>query len=275
MDQVIRSRLRLALRGERVFGLEAIPVRLPETRGSAQAQSVRPAVDRSAGQAPPPVVEAPPEQLLPPPQSRPMTGPPLDRDQKVRLLQELDERQVKGCRRCRLCETRTHTVFGEGDPDAELVFVGEGPGETEDLQGRPFVGRAGKKLDEMIAAMGLRREQVYICNVVKCRPPQNRAPAPDETEACTPFLERQLEIIRPRVIVTLGLPATRWITGSSQSMGRMRGQWQEYRGIRVMPTFHPSYILRVYTPEVRGAVWSDLQKVMLELKLSPPRGTGA
>lgn len=192
----------------------------------------------------------------------------LTRDQKIKLLADLDERQIKTCTKCRLCQTRTNTVFGEGDPDAAIFFVGEGPGESEDLSGRPFVGRAGQKLDEMIGAMGLRREQVYIGNVVKCRPPGNRAPAPDETDACTPFLMKQLETVRPKVIVPLGLPATRFITKLDLTMGRMRGQWHQWRGIKVMPTYHPAYILRNYTPATRKAVWSDLQKVMAELGLT-------
>jgi DNA polymerase len=181
----------------------------------------------------------------------------------------MNDQEVNGCTRCRLSQQRTHTVFGEGDPDAAICFVGEGPGENEDLSGRPFVGRAGQKLDEMIAAMGLRRDQVFIANVVKCRPPGNRAPAPDEVDTCTPYLERQLEIIRPKVIVTLGLPATRYVTKLELSMGRMRGQWHSWRGIKVMPTYHPAYMLRNYTVETRKAVWSDLQKVMAELGLKP------
>lgn len=195
-------------------------------------------------------------------------GPELSREEKTRLLKELDERNVKGCTKCRLHETRTHTVFGEGDPDAKLLFIGEGPGESEDLSGRPFVGRAGQKLDEMIGAMGLKREQVFIANIVKCRPPGNRVPASEEVETCTPYLLRQIEIIRPRVIVTLGLPATKYMLNLNLTMGRMRGQWHDWRGIKLMPTYHPSYILRNYTVETRKAVWSDLQKVMAELGLS-------
>src|SRR5207253_5277845 len=139
-----------------------------------------------------------------------------------------------------------------------------GPGENEDIQGRPFVGRAGDLLNKMIAGMGLRREQVYITNIVKCRPPGNRAPAADETATCTPYLERQLEIIRPKVIVTLGLPATQYMLQTKTSMGRLRGQWQQWRGIKLMPTFHPAYVLRQYTPETRGAGRSVLQQVMDE-----------
>src|SRR5262249_52879532 len=154
---------------------------------------------------------------------------------RVRLA-AMDSDEVRGCRKCRLCEQRTHTVFGEGDAEAQLMFIGEGPGENEDQTGRPFVGRAGQLLDKMIAAMGLGREQVYIANIVKCRPPGNREPAPDEVATCTPYLERQIEIIRPRVIVTLGRPATQHMLQSKLSMSRLRGQWQQWRGIRLMPT---------------------------------------
>ena len=193
--------------------------------------------------------------------------PPLSREEKTRLLAELEEKQVRICPKCRLSETRTQTVFGEGDVDAPIFFIGEGPGETEDKTGRPFVGRAGQLLDQMIVAMGLKREQVYIANIVKCRPPQNRAPAPDEVETCTPYLVRQIEIIRPKAIVTLGLPAAKYMLASNSTMGRLRGQWHEWRGIKLMPTFHPAYLLRSYTVENRQAVWSDLQKVMDEIGL--------
>lgn len=196
-----------------------------------------------------------------------LSGAPLPRDEKIRVLDELNRTQVSSCRKCRLCEGRTHVVFGEGDVDARLMFIGEGPGENEDLTGRPFVGRAGQKLDEMIAAMGLQREQVFIANVVKCRPPGNRAPAPDEIDACTPYLLKQIQTIRPKVIVTLGAPATHYMLKTKEAMGRLRGRWHEWRGIKLMPTFHPAYILRNYTRETRQAVWSDLQKVMAELGL--------
>jgi DNA polymerase len=202
-------------------------------------------------------------------EAEPFTSPVLDRTQKAAALAEIDERQVRDCVRCRLAAGRTRTVFGEGDVDSPVFFVGEGPGETEDQTGRPFVGRAGQKLDEMISAMGLRREQVYIANVLKCRPPDNRAPAPDEVEACSPFLVKQLEVVRPKVIVTLGLPAARYMLRTNSTMTRLRGQWQTWRGIKLMPTFHPAYILRHYTRETRAAVWSDLQKVMGELGLRP------
>ena len=212
---------------------------------------------------------------MPPPSREPFTAPVLSTQQKREALAALDENEVRGCTRCRLCQGRTQTVFGEGDVDARLFFIGEGPGETEDQTGRPFVGRAGEKLNDMIRSMGLVREQVYIANIVKCRPPGNRAPVPDEVATCTPYLERQIEIIRPQVIVTLGLPAAKHMLQTNSTMGRLRGNWHTWRGIRLMPTFHPAYILRNYTRETRAAVWSDLQQVMHELGLpSPTRAAG-
>jgi DNA polymerase len=182
----------------------------------------------------------------------------------------MDADEVKPCKKCRLCEKRRNTVFGEGDPDAKIFFIGEGPGENEDIQGRPFVGRAGELLNKMIAGMDLRREQVFIANIVKCRPPDNRVPAPGEVETCTPYLVRQLEIIQPRVIVTLGLPAAKYMLNTNSTMGRMRGQWHNWRGIKLMPTFHPAYLLRSYTEENRRLVWSDLKMVMAEVGLAIP-----
>ena len=264
------------------MGLTALPVRLspsvPMENISAPCVKVAP----TPAQAPLPPRAAPPREeldirlppkspLMPPPAKGPFAAPLLSTEQKIAALQALEANEVRGCKRCRLCEGRTQTVFGEGDPDAKLFFIGEGPGENEDLTGRPFVGRAGDKLNEMIAAMGLAREQVYIANIVKCRPPNNRAPVPDEVATCTPYLERQLEIIRPRVIVTLGLPASKYMLQSDSSMGRLRGNWHTWRGIKLMPTYHPAYILRNYTPQTRAAVWSDLQQVMAELGLTIPK----
>jgi len=183
----------------------------------------------------------------------------------------MNEKEVRLCTRCRLCETRTNTVFGEGDSEAKIFFIGEGPGETEDQTGRPFVGRAGELLNKMIAGMGLAREQVYIANIVKCRPPNNRVPAPDEVATCTPYLERQIEIIRPSAIVTLGLPSTQYMLQTKLSMGRMRGQFHAWRGIPLMPTYHPAYVLRNPTYETRSAVWSDLKQVLAKLGLPIPK----
>lgn len=204
------------------------------------------------------------------PTEAPFTAPVLSAEEKRRRLIAMDEVEVRGCTKCRLCEARTHTVFGEGDPDAEIFFIGEGPGETEDQTGRPFVGRAGELLNKMIAGMGLKREQVMIANIVKCRPPGNRVPAPDEVATCTPYLERQLEIVRPRAIVTLGLPATQYMLQTKLSMGKLRGSWQSWRGIKLMPTYHPAYVLRNPTYQTRAAVWSDLKQVLAELGLPVP-----
>ena len=165
------------------------------------------------------------------------------------------------CRRCGLCEKRTEIVFGEGAADARVLFVGEGPGEEEDKSGRPFVGRAGELLTKMIEAVGWRREEVYICNIVKCRPPGNRDPLPAEVSTCQPFLERQIRAIAPRAIVTLGKPAISTLLGRTVAITKLRGQWQEFQGIAVMPTYHPAYLLRNYTRETRQAVWDDLRAV--------------
>ncbi|MFA6134653.1 MAG: uracil-DNA glycosylase [Phycisphaerae bacterium] len=193
---------------------------------------------------------------------------------KAAALAAIDEAEVRACTKCCLSKGRTQTVFGEGDPGARLVFVGEGPGEEEDRTGRPFVGRAGELLTNMITAMGLSRAEVYICNVVKCRPPHNRTPSPDEAQACWSYLVRQLQIISPEVIVTLGNPATQALLDTKVGITRLRGQWQTLpaiaeglEGIAVMPTFHPSYVLRQYNAQTRGMVWSDLQQVMAKLGL--------
>jgi len=183
-------------------------------------------------------------------------------------LERIREDIGADCRRCKLCEQRNKIVFGAGHPKAELVFVGEGPGHDEDMQGLPFVGRAGKLLTQMIEAMGLRRDDVYIANVVKCRPPQNRAPEPDEIETCSPFLYRQLAVIQPKAVVCLGAIAFQSLTGTKPSMSRIRGQWLEFRGIPLLPTYHPAYLLR--NPNAKGDVWEDLKKVMAHLGLKLP-----
>jgi DNA polymerase len=167
------------------------------------------------------------------------------------------------CTRCRLAAGRTHIVFGDGDPDADLLFVGEGPGEQEDLQGIPFVGRAGELLTQMIErGLSIPRRSVYICNIVKCRPPQNRTPLADEVAACRGFLDGQIDAVRPKVIVALGKPATSLLLGRDVSITRVRGILQEYRGIPLMPTYHPAFVLRQYTPENRRLVWDDLKAAL-------------
>ncbi len=163
------------------------------------------------------------------------------------------------CIRCKLHEHRNNIVFGEGNPKAKIVFVGEGPGADEDATGRPFVGRAGQLLDKIIHAIGLRREEVYITNIVKCRPPGNRTPERDEVATCEQFLFRQLAVIKPALIVTLGSPAFQCLLKTKEPISRSRGEWREWNGIRVMPTFHPAYLLRV--PEKKREAWEDMKKV--------------
>lgn len=200
-------------------------------------------------------------------------GDSLSRDQRLQVLQQIDMGEVRSCTRCVLCETRTQTVFGEGNPEAQVMFIGEGPGEQEDKTGRPFVGPAGQLLDKMINAMGLSREAVYIANIVKCRPPNNRPPQPDESDACSDYLARQIALVMPRAIVTLGAPATKHILDTTIGITALRGKWSQYTGlapqgpaIPVMPTYHPSYILRAYTVDNRKKVWGDLQAVMERIK---------
>ncbi len=183
---------------------------------------------------------------------------------KKQRLGEL-EKSLKNCMECKLCQERRQVVFGDGNPNAELVFVGEGPGEDEDKQGKPFVGKAGQLLTKMIQAMSLTRQDVYICNVVKCHPPGNRNPAPDEIVTCEPFLLQQLDIIQPKVIVALGKFAAQTLLQSNEPISRMRGSWRDYHGIQLMPTFHPAYLLR--NPNEKRKAWEDLQKVMEMLGL--------
>jgi len=167
--------------------------------------------------------------------------------------------EVASCRRCRLCEGRNRTVFGDGDPRARLMFVGEGPGAEEDRTGLPFVGRAGELLTKIIQAIQLERSQVYIANIVKCRPPGNREPQPDEVAACRGYLEAQIDAIRPRVLVALGRVAAQTLLGNDTPIGKMRGQWFEVRGVPVMVTYHPAALLR--NPALKRPTWEDLQQV--------------
>jgi uracil-DNA glycosylase len=183
---------------------------------------------------------------------------------EVSSLEELRD-DIGDCRRCKLHLGRTHVVFGIGNPTARLMFVGEGPGRDEDLKGEPFVGRAGQLLTDIITkGMGLRREDVYIANVVKCRPPQNRNPEPDEVASCEPFLKKQIELIRPEIIVALGKFAVQTLLQSKVPITRLRGNWHAYMGIKLMPTFHPAYLLR--NPADKKLVWEDIKKVMKEME---------
>jgi uracil-DNA glycosylase len=227
----------------------AAPASPPTRTPSARENAVRPA---PAAPAPPPRAAAAPRDLLAP--------------QGLADTRSLDELRtfIGDCRRCKLAGHRTQIVFGVGNPRARLVFAGEAPGRDEDLKGEPFVGRAGQLLTEIITkGMKLRREDVYIANVIKCRPPENRNPEPDEVQCCEPFLVRQLELIKPEVIVALGKFAVQTLLGTKEPITRLRGRWHDYHGIPLMPTFHPAYLLR--NPGDKRLVWEDIQKVMKAL----------
>jgi uracil-DNA glycosylase len=252
------------LREEGLDGLPAGPARVPQTSGASRTAG-------AAGVAPPSVDE---------PVSAPSVRPTAARVElfsrypgleKTATLTELRE-FIGDCQRCKLAPRRTNLVYGVGNPDADLMFVGEAPGADEDARGEPFVGRAGQLLTDIIErGMGMARADVYICNVIKCRPPDNRNPEPDEVVACEPFLMRQIDLVRPRVIVGLGTFAVQALLKVKTPISRLRGVWHDYRGIKMMPTFHPAYLLR--SPSEKRVVWADIQLVMKELGRSlPPRG---
>lgn len=201
----------------------------------------------------------------------------LSAEEKRAHLDQLNQEQVTDCRKCHLCEARTKTVFGQGDSNARLVFVGEAPGFDEDQQGLAFVGKAGQLLTKMIEAMGVTRDEVFICNVLKCRPPDNRTPAADEIAACSPYLFEQLRTINPKVIIALGAPASQTLLGTTTSIGKLRGQFHDFftsgvsglgEATPLMPTYHPAYLLR--SPGEKIKTWEDLQKVMAHLGLQRP-----
>ena len=195
-------------------------------------------------------------------QAAPSAGPASDDTDRAGALNALQQ-QLQMCNACGLGSGRTKLVFGAGNPEADLMFVGEAPGYHEDQQGIPFVGPAGQLLTKIIEAIGLRRDQVYIANVCKCRPPNNRTPLPDESVACFPFLKSQIDIIQPRIVVAMGNPAMKALLDTRQGITRMRGRFVEWNGIEVMPTFHPSYLLR--NPAAKRDVWEDMQKVWQRL----------
>jgi len=182
---------------------------------------------------------------------------------KAKTLEEL-RTAIGDCQRCKLSSSRTHLVFGVGNPRATLMFIGEGPGRDEDLQGEPFVGRAGQLLTDIITkGMGLRREDVYIANVVKCRPPENRNPEPDEVASCEPFLKKQIDLVKPEIIIALGKFAVQTLLQTKAPITKLRGTWHAYHGIKLMPTFHPAYLLR--NPGDKKLVWEDIKKVIKEM----------
>ena len=203
---------------------------------------------------------------------KPITAPPqpaaaVPAADRAAALQAI-RKEIGDCTRCALHTGRNKLVFGDGNPAARLMFVGEGPGADEDAQGIPFVGKAGQLLNNMIAAMGLKREQVYIANVVKCRPPGNRTPEPDEGNTCSPFLFRQIDVVRPQVLVALGATAATYLLGQRQPLAGLRGRVHAFRGCQLIVTYHPAYLLR--DPRQKKEAWADLQIAMRELGLKPP-----
>jgi len=252
-------------------GLEGLPAAAP-TRAAAPKAAVPAASvpardgvssrDAAAGAASPPRPASAPIEML----SR---YPGLE---KTATLEEL-RAFIGDCQRCKLAPLRTHLVFGVGNPEADLMFVGEAPGADEDARGEPFVGRAGQLLTDIIErGMGLRRADVYICNVIKCRPPDNRNPEADEVAACEPFLMRQIDLVQPRAIVALGTFAVQALLKVKTPISRLRGNWHEVRGVKLMPTFHPAYLLR--SPGEKRWVWQDIQEVMKLLGIETPARGG-
>jgi DNA polymerase len=205
-------------------------------------------------------------QSAPPKAMSSASSLPIIEDKPAALKLVRDD--IGECTRCRLHKGRTNLVFGVGNVNADIMFVGEGPGADEDAQGEPFVGRAGQLLNNMISAMGLKREDVYIANVVKCRPPSNRTPEKDECDTCSPFLMRQIEIIQPKVIVALGATAAKNLLAINDSMASLRGRWYDFRGAKLVVTYHPAYLLR--DPRQKAEAWKDLQMVMKYLGMKPP-----
>lgn len=263
-------------RGEPV-AIEAIkPLETAEVVVAAPAETIPPVV--KAPPVPPPAVAAMPlsrdlqepdipklisfNELAPLPKSR---IPVAERDAALQAIRE----EIGDCTRCPLAYAGRHTiVFGDGDPGARLMFVGEGPGADEDASGLPFVGKAGQLLNNMIAAMGLKREEVYIANIVKCRPPANRVPEPVEANTCTQFLVKQIDVVHPEVIVALGSTAATYLLGVKQSLASLRGKWHSCRGAKLAVTYHPAFLLR--DPRQKGEAWKDLQRVMAEMGLKAP-----
>ena len=248
------------------------PTHTPAPSSTPQAAPpTRPAVVRAEA-SPPADTSLTQEIHIPVPvgfdQLAPLPAQSVPPDQRAAALRVIQE-EIGDCTRCPLAYAGRHKiVFGDGDPNAELMFVGEGPGADEDEQGLPFVGKGGQLLNNMIAAMGLKREQVYIANIVKCRPPQNRVPEPVEANTCTPFLLRQMDTVRPKVVVALGATAATYLLGRKTSLSSLRGTWHSVRGAKLAVTYHPAYLLR--DPRQKGEAWKDLQMVMAELGLKTP-----
>jgi uracil-DNA glycosylase len=253
-----RALARAYLEQQRLLGTDAVP--LPVDGGEARAPS-EPAAPAPAAPSQPPAPAAPPAGNVALPPGLAYDPPAQDLFSTDPLLQANDlaavATLVAGCTKCRLCESRSHTVPGEGPDTARLVCVGEGPGRTEDETGRPFVGQAGELLTKILAAIGLARDQVYICNVVKCRPPQNRTPQYDEIAACVPYLFRQLELLQPKVILAMGSTAAQTLLNTKQSLGALRTKVHRFRGIPLIVTYHPAALLR--NPNWKKPTWDDVR----------------
>ncbi len=234
----------------------------PQAIASAPAaETLKLSTDPTSSQEDQPI---PPRKQMPAAPEIAAAVPAAARAAALQLIRD----EIGDCTRCALHAGRNKLVFGDGSPSARLMFVGEGPGADEDAQGLPFVGKAGQLLNNMIAAMGLKREEVYIANVVKCRPPGNRVPEPEEGATCSPFLFRQIDVIRPQVLVALGATAATWLLGTRQPLAGLRGRVHSVRGTQLIVTYHPAYLLR--DPRQKKEAWADLQIAMRELGLKPP-----
>jgi DNA polymerase len=252
----LASSVRAFLELHDISGTTGLPVSESASAPAPVEPAPRPREVRDEAAAPNVVEPRPVARERTAPSNTPVAGD----DERLTRLALLAER-TRSCTTCILCQKRKQAVFARGNPFSELCFVGEGPGADEDAQGEPFVGKAGQLLDRMIAAMGYARDDVYICNIVKCRPPDNRKPEPDEMAACIPYLHEQLALVKPRAIIALGATAVQGLTGTTEGITRLRGKWRLYKGTTpIMPTFHPAYLLR--TPAAKRDVWSDLQDVM-------------
>jgi uracil-DNA glycosylase family 4 len=240
-----RALARAYLEQQRLLGTDAVA--LPSAAGASAPEPAPPPAPPATEPLPPPGI------AFDPPSGDLFSADPIHQAGTLAAVAHL----VAACTKCRLCETRTNTVPGEGPEDARLVVVGEGPGKTEDETGRPFVGQAGELLTKILAAIGLAREAVYICNVVKCRPPQNRTPGYDEIAACVPYLFRQLEILRPAVILAMGSTAAQTLLNTKQSLGAMRGKVHRFRGTSLIVTYHPAALLR--NPNWKKPTWDDVR----------------
>jgi uracil-DNA glycosylase family 4 len=270
LDQAIQARLRY-YRDLGIYDFYRRGEPLPEsvTVVSSQIEIVAAAVTESTFSPIEPEPVIPPRKTIP--AASAILGQIIPAAERVAALEAI-RADIGDCKRCPLAFQGRHTiVFADGDPNARLMFVGEGPGADEDAQGLPFVGRAGQLLNNMIAAMGLQRSEVYIANVVKCRPPQNRTPEPEEANTCMQFLWRQIDVIRPEIIVALGATAATYLLGAKAALARLRGRLHDVRGAKLIVTYHPAYLLR--DPTQKKEAWKDLQIAMRELGLQPPART--